>query len=218
MFQLQSVSIHYDDLSVLTDISFEIRPGEKVALVGESGCGKSSLLNYLRQQLAAEQLAWCPQHHGLVPPLSAFHNIFMGRLEQYSLFQAVRNLIVPLASEKQIIEQLLVELGLSEKLMISIDRLSGGQQQRVALARALFRQAAVFLGDEPVSALDPVQGKKMLQLINQRHQTSVVALHDRDLALACFDRVIALGQQQIVLDAPASQLTRADLDAVYARR
>ena len=107
------------------------------------------------------------------------------------------------------------ELGLQDKLFTSVDQLSGGQAQRVALGRALYTQRPVLLADEPVSSLDEHQGLDLLQRALARHPTAAVALHDRELALQCCDRIIGLGEGKILLDAPASTLTLSDLDTLY---
>jgi len=107
------------------------------------------------------------------------------------------------------------QLGLRDKLFTSVDQLSGGQRQRVALGRALYRQQPVFLGDEPVSSLDPLQADELLALVLKQHETAVVSLHNRRLALNHFDRIITLRAGRIVFDGPSAGLTMAHLDAMY---
>ena len=90
--------------------------------------------------------------------------------------------------------------------------LSGGQQQRVSVARALFNGRPIVIGDEPVSALDPVQGAAVLGRLAERHETLVLALHDLPLALAHATRILVLDGGRIALDAPAARRSRpADL-------
>ncbi|WP_217645547.1 ATP-binding cassette domain-containing protein [Oceanisphaera psychrotolerans] len=78
LFRFQQESLGYAGSPVLRELTLELRRGERVALLGESGTGKSTLLRRLRELRPAE-VAWCPQQPGLVPMLSAFHNIYMGR-------------------------------------------------------------------------------------------------------------------------------------------
>lgn len=200
--------------AALSDISLSIKAGEKVALIGPSGAGKSSLLSVL-QQHGAEQSAWCPQDGGLVDSLSAYNNIFSGGLERHSSLYNALNLLRPFARPLAEITQLTEQLGIRDKLFTSVDQLSGGQRQRVALGRALYRQQAVFLGDEPVSSLDPLQANELLGLVLQRHKTAVVSLHNRRLALQHFDRIIALRAGRIVFDGPSTGLTEPHLDVMY---
>lgn len=214
LFELRRHSLSYAGKPVLESIDLRIEAGEKVALVGPSGAGKSSLLRLLQLQ-HNDQIALCPQQLALVQPLSLFHNIYMGRLGQHPWWYNLTNLVWPLHRPKIEIEQLATLLGLESKLGVSVDKLSGGQQQRAALGRALYQKRPVFFGDEPVSSLDEYQADQILTLLCQRHQTLVVALHDQQQALKHFDRLIALKQGRLVLDAPCSELDCDRLAAVY---
>lgn len=217
MFELHQHSIHRQGIAVLHEITLRIEQGEKVGLLGPSGAGKSTLLEALRQQQPL-QSAWCPQQSALVPMLSVFHNIYMGALDRHGALYNLVNLIRPTTAQWQQVEQLAGELGIADKLRTSIDRLSGGQAQRTALGRALFSQRDVLLADEPVSSLDENQGEALLQLALSRHHTSVTALHDRELALHCCDRIIGLKGGRIIIDAPSQNLSVQDLNELYRRR
>ncbi len=217
MFRLHQHSIRRQGVAVLQEVDLRIEQGEKVALLGPSGAGKSTLLEALRQRQPL-QSAWCPQQGALVPMLSVFHNIYMGALDRHSALYNLANLIRPMAAQWQQIEQLAAELGIAEKLRTSVDRLSGGQAQRTALGRALFSQRDVLLADEPVSSLDESQGEALLRFALARHHTAVSALHDRELALHCCDRIIGLRDGRIVIDAPSRNLRLQDLNELYRRR
>ena len=221
MFKLD----HYCLDHRLNDISLSINAGEKVALLGPSGGGKTTLLNTLHQQTSeltcADNIAWCPQEHGLVEPLSGYHNIYMGQLQQHNALYNLVNLIKPLAKPKKAINELAAELGLETDLLFKpVSQLSGGQRQRIGIGRALYRQQETFLGDEPVSSLDPVQAQQVLQLIIQRHTTTILALHNRKQALENFDRIIGIKAGRIVFDSPAKELIKNKyqaglLDSLY---
>src|SRR5690606_21529566 len=107
-------------------------------------------------------------------------------------------------------------VGLQEKLFTSVDKLSGGQQSRTSLARALYQQRSIFIGDEPVSAVDETQADLLLQLVSARHQTLVVALHDVELALRHCTRIIGLRNGGVELDRPAADCSAQSLLALYA--
>lgn len=221
VFYLEQHTLFYGQASqrdsgaaALSDISLSINAGEKIALIGPSGAGKSSLLSVLHQH-RAEHSAWCPQDGGLVDSLSVYNNIFSGGLERHSSLYNALNLLRPFARPLTEISQLTEQLGIRDKLFTSVDQLSGGQRQRVALGRALYRQQAIFLGDEPVSSLDPLQANELLGLVLQRHKTAVVSLHNRRLALQHFDRIIALRAGRIVFDGPSKGLTESHLDVMY---
>lgn len=214
LFQLRQQDLGYGSHTVLKKVTLSIQSGEKVALVGPSGSGKSTLLNHLFD-LRAANIALCPQDSTMVDLLSAYHNLFMGGMDRFGTMASLWNLIRPLKSARQQLEILADELGFADQLWKSVDRLSGGQRQRVAIGRALFRQQAIFFGDEPVSSLDPHQAEQLLTLILQRHQTAVVAIHNPELALKLFDRVLALRNGEILIDQPTSQLELAELKSLY---
>lgn len=219
LFQLIRCTFRYSgpeqgERPALADVTLTIGPGEKVALLGPSGAGKSTLLDLLYQQ-QPQCSALQPQGGGLVDLLSAYQNIFIGGLDRVGTVAALWNLVRPLAGQRQAITDLAQRLGLQDKLWHSVDRLSGGQRQRVALGRALFRQQPVFLGDEPVSAVDPVQAAELLTYVLQQHETAVVCLHNRRLALDLFDRIVVLQGGRICCDAPAGDLSAEQLDHFY---
>ncbi|MQX53497.1 ATP-binding cassette domain-containing protein [Alcanivorax sediminis] len=214
MFQFEQARLGHPGQAVFENLTLHIARGEQVALLGPSGSGKSTLLAALREQ-QADSVAWCPQSADLVPMLSVFHNIYMGALDRQHSLTNLRNLIWPTRAQKHAIGELADSLGLTDKLFTSVDRLSGGQAQRVALGRAIYSQRQVLLADEPVSSVDEHHGLTLLQQLLGRHDTAVVALHDRSLALQCCSRVIGLRDGIIALDAPCQSLTLADLDALY---
>ncbi|PMR73213.1 ATP-binding cassette domain-containing protein [Billgrantia endophytica] len=199
---------------VLPGLSLTLHRGDRVALLGQSGAGKSTLLAELRRRLGP-QAAWCPQHHGLVAQLAVYHNVYMGRLPEHSALANLWNLLRPLKRPWQAVAELCELLGLEGLMRRPVGQLSGGQRQRVAIARALYQQRDLFLGDEPVASVDPHQALRLLALIEERHHTSVVALHQRELALSHFDRVWGLRDGRLVIDAPAGELTLAELDTLY---
>ena len=214
VFTFDHQSAHYNGKTVLSDFSFSIEDGEKVALIGKSGTGKSTLLNLMYEQ-QSNQSALIPQALGLVESLSVFHNTFMGRLDQHSWLHNLANLVYPLPAEKEHIAELLGTLNLSEKLFVAVGELSGGEQQRTAIARALYRNSAILLGDEPVSSLDEHQSRKILSKLVSSHTTVVLALHHVAHALEYTDRVIGIDNGSIVLDSPTSALNAGDLTELY---
>ena len=214
LFELTGASVGYEGRPVLVDLDLAIRRGERVAVMGRSGAGKSTLIRLLFGQRPAE-IALVPQAAALVRTLSVFHNVFMGRLDRRSTLHNLRTLISPRRDDVDEVGRVLDSVGLADKLFAPAGTLSGGQQQRASVARALYNGRPIVIGDEPVSALDRVQGAEVLSLIRRRHETLVVVLHDIPLALAHADRIVVLERGRKVLDRPAASLTAADLVPYY---
>ncbi|MFE8071430.1 ATP-binding cassette domain-containing protein [Marinobacteraceae bacterium S3BR75-40.1] len=212
--RLKDAHVHYGGSTVLGPLSLDIEPGAHVALVGRSGAGKSTLLGLLYQQ-AQGQAAYLPQDLGLVQSLSAFHNVFMGQLDRHATWYNIANLIKPFRREVEAVSALLEKLSMEDKLWSAAWELSGGQRQRTAIARALYQKAELLLADEPVSALDGPQAHVVMQTLISAYPTSVIALHDVELALRYTDRVIGIQGGRIALDAPSDQLTAQDLMPLY---
>lgn len=215
MIGFQGSDLGYGAHIALGNLTLQIAEGEKIALIGQSGAGKTTLLHALYAQIP-DRAALCPQELGLVDALSVYHNIYMGRLDHHNALYNALNLVRPAPAHVQSIRRLACKLGLETLLRRPVASLSGGQRQRVALGRALYRQQPVFLGDEPVSNLDPTQGRKILAMALAQHDTAVVALHNRQLALQLFERVIGIRQGAIALDGPTHSISAAQLQRLYA--
>lgn len=212
--EVSNLSASYGGERVLGPLSLSLAAGERVALVGRSGAGKSTLLSLLYDQ-ADSGTAFLPQDLGLVDTLSVFHNVYMGQLDRHSAVYSLINLLFPLTKPRGEIQVILDELGLGGKLREPAGELSGGQRQRTAVARALYQQGSMLLADEPVSALDGPLARRVMDALSRGYPTSVIALHDVDLALAYSDRVVGIQDGHIALDEPSSRLSTADLQPLY---
>ena len=209
-FELKGASAGYNGRPVLFDIDLTVRAGERVAVMGRSGAGKSTLLGLLYAQRPAD-VALVPQASALVRPLSVFHNVYMGRLDRHSTAHNLRNLVWPAASRVAEVRGVLESVGLEAEIFKAAGALSGGQQQRTSVARALYNGRPVLIGDEPVSALDRIQGSEILSLLGRSHATLVLALHDVHLALEHAGRIVVVEHGRKVIDEPAGTLTANDL-------
>ena len=96
-----------------------------------------------------------------------------------------------------------------------VDKLSGGQRQRVALARALYQQQEIFIGDEPFSALDPLMSSRLLETVFAQHNSVIMVMHDRELAMSAFDRVIALDKGRLVLDSKQQSINQQQITQLF---
>ena len=201
-------------------ISMRIDRGEFVAIVGQSGSGKSTCMNIIgcldvptdgtyrldgrdvgkmsRNELAAirnEKLGFIFQQYNLLPKLNLLENV------EVPLIYAD----VPRAERHALAKAALERVGLGNKLKNKPSQLSGGQQQRVSIARALVRNPPVILADEPTGALDSHTGREVLAMLQQLHQqghTVVLITHDNSIAVQA-ERIIRLEDGQIVYDGDA---------------
>jgi len=213
-FYLEEQNISYGDFTVLSDFNLSIKKGEKVALLGKSGSGKSTLLKHLFD-IQKDSCTYIPQELGLVNNLSVFHNIYMAKLDENSLFENLSNLVFPSSKYKQQILEVLKHLELEDKLSSKIANLSGGQKQRCAIGRAIFDAKPILLADEPISALDEYLSDKTLKLLTSMFDTSICALHNVPLAIENFDRVIGLKNGSILVDKACDELTQEDRQKLY---
>ncbi|WP_226705139.1 phosphonate ABC transporter ATP-binding protein [Microbulbifer elongatus] len=226
----------------LTDVSLQVEPGEQLAVIGPSGAGKSTLLRLLataqqptsgqvqvlgsdpwamasgaRQKLRAG-IGLIQQSPPLPPRQRVLTAVAAGRAGQWSRLKSLLNLLYPLDTAN--ITSTLARLDMATKLFERCDQCSGGELQRVAIARALYQQPQVYLADEPVSAMDPVLAEHTLTLLSrearQSHATLLVSLHNLELALKHFPRVVGLRDGRILFDKATADVRRQELDHLYA--
>ena len=214
MFELDRANVSYGNQVALRNVSLRIAAGERIAFIGPSGAGKTTLLRTLYEQ-RPQDASFVHQHYALVPQLSTFHNVYMGRLDRYSAWRNLRNLIWPRRDAKAEIIPLLDDLGLEPFTFKRVGELSGGQQQRAAIARAMYRASDVMFADEPVSSVDPHQAGAVLELIMKSQQTVILSLHAVELALQFAQRIIGLRLGSIVFDLPANQVSASHLTQLY---
>jgi lipoprotein-releasing system ATP-binding protein len=210
------------DLVLFENLSFEVRPGEMMALVGASGSGKSTLLhilgalerasqgdvyfanlqlNSLPDDAAADfrnrEIGFVWQFHYLLPEFTALENVAMPQLMRGRPWPAVRDEAA----------QWLREVGLEARGHHRSGELSGGEQQRVALARALINKPKLLLADEPTGDLDGPTAEVVFDLIARLHRehqlTSLIATHNLAFAQRCH-RVLRLHQGHVEEVAPDS--------------
>ncbi len=214
LFNLENVDVTYQNRIVLHQVNLEIRSGEKIALVGPSGAGKTTLLHKLFQ-LRPQECSFVHQHFALVPQLSVFHNIYMERLDYCAIIHKLLSIIKPQKKRIEKIRPILKAVGMEEKLFTKVEELSDDQQQRVAVGRAIFRGKGILLADEPVAAMDPLEGNAILKrIVNTRH-TVILALHSVEFTLKYAQRVVGLCGGKIKFDLPADQVTSDHITDLY---
>lgn len=224
--------------AVLNGISLKVKRGEKVAILGPSGAGKTTLfraisgflpirsgtitvdgtgVNGLRgKHLRAlrRRIGMISQCHDMVDRLKVYQNVMAGALGRWSTSHALRFLVFPLKSELAEAGRALEKVGLAHKLRSRTSALSGGEHQRVAIARALIQQPLILLADEPIASLDPVLSRQILDLLcGLAHETGftlMCSLHQPEFAYEYFDRVIKITEGNIESPAvpPSQSLVR----------
>lgn len=227
----------------LREVSLALAAGEAVAVIGPSGAGKTTLLQAVACALKPTagtlaldgqdpwqlprpalqrlrgQLFLAPQVPPLPPRQRVVTSVLAARLPALGLVASLRSLFYP--HDIPAAHAALERFDLAEKLFERVDRLSGGERQRVGLARALLAPARLWLIDEPLSALDPTRARQaigvLVQAARERGVTLLATLHQVDVALAQFPRIVGLRDGALAFDLPAAQVTPERLQRLYAQ-
>jgi phosphonate transport system ATP-binding protein len=230
---LRDVCVAYGGQLALDGFDLDVFAGERVALVGPSGAGKTTALRLCTGLVALERgtvsvlgrdlataspadltdvrrrIGTINQQLDLVRSLRVVHNVNAGHLGSWSRRRALRSLVRPVGLDEA--RDALGRVGIADKLLERTDRLSGGEQQRVALARVLVQAPDLILADEPVSSLDPARADEVMQLLGEvvvgRDRTLIVSLHDFRLAKRRCDRIVGVRAGRVAFDLPAAAVT-----------
>ena len=230
--ELDRVSVSYGRVAALIDVSFQLGPGDQVAVVGPNGAGKSTLFNVvagiIRPDRGAVRIygSWPSEHIcvGYVPqrnridwrfPVSVADVVMMGRVRKIGLFRW------PSTRDRVAVRDALAQVGLADLANRQIGELSGGQQQRVFLARALAQQAELLLLDEPLTGLDLPSRDAILTILAELHHQGVATLtatHDLNQAAEHFPRILLLNRRVVAFGPPQEALTAQALAAAYGNQ
>ncbi|OCG30895.1 macrolide ABC transporter permease/ATP-binding protein MacB [Gilliamella sp. Choc6-1] len=204
-------------IQVLKSINLTINAGEMVAIIGASGSGKSTLMNILgcldkptlgtysiggrtTSQLSPDELAQLRREHfGFI--FQRYHLLnaltAQGNVEIPAIYAGVTN-----EQRQKRANEILIRLGLAEKIDSKPNQLSGGQQQRVSIARALINGGQIILADEPTGALDRKSGLEVMAILQELHQqghTVIIVTHDSNIAQSA-QRIVEISDGNIISD------------------
>lgn len=242
MLEVINLTKIYDGkVLALDEVSFKVKPGEFLAIIGLSGSGKSTLLRCINRLIEPTdgQIIWNGvdvtaasqdemrhirrrigmvfQHFNLVNRSKVITNVLAGRLGYVNPATSLFN-----SFPKKDMDMAMVQLkrfDIEDQAYKRADELSGGQQQRVGIARAMMQEPEMILADEPVASLDPVLAHSIMQhleTINDELGVTVLcSLHFLDLVHRYADRVIALKDGQMKFDGPPKDIDDANFKKIY---
>ena len=239
MLEIHNLTKIYDGKVLAVDnVSFEVKKGEFLAVIGLSGSGKSTLLRCINRLIepTSGQIMWNNiditsasqnemrnvrrkigmvfQHFNLVSRSKVITNVLSGRLGYINPALSLINRF-PQTDIEMALKQL-DRVGIADQAYKRADELSGGQQQRVGVARAMMQEPEIILADEPVASLDPVLAPSIMQYLEDG-VTILCSLHFLDLVHEYADRAIALNQGQLMFDGPPKEIDDARFRSIYGQ-
>ncbi|MEE8356996.1 MAG: phosphonate ABC transporter ATP-binding protein [Anaerolineales bacterium] len=244
MLEIKNLTKIYEGgTQALYDVSFTVKPGEFLAVIGLSGSGKSTLLRCINRLIeptegqviwngedvtAASQeemlrirrkIGMIFQHFNLVSRSRVITNVLAGRLGYVNPAMSLINRFPK--SDMEMAFKQLDRVSIADQAYKRADELSGGQQQRVGIARAMMQEPEIILADEPVASLDPVLAHSIMQYletINKEEGVMILcSLHFLDLVHRYADRAIALNEGKLMFDGSPQDIDDAKFKEIYGK-
>jgi phosphonate transport system ATP-binding protein len=244
MLEVINLTKIYDgDVLALDNVSFKVKQGEFLAVIGLSGSGKSTLLRCINRLIEPTEgtILWNGvditeashdemlkirrkigmvfQHFNLVSRSRVMTNVLAGRLGYTNPAMSLLNRF-PKSDIEMALKQL-ERVGITEQAYKRADELSGGQQQRVGIARAMMQEPEIILADEPVASLDPVLAHSIMQYLEQINQEDgvmiICSLHFLDLVHRYANRAIALNEGKLMFDGTPEAIDDEKFKEIYGK-
>ncbi len=231
ILQVAGINFSYNHRAILEGITFQLRRGQILGILGVNGAGKSTLLKCLDRVLApgagmimldgrdmkmmsrnhiATRMGYVPQHYSN-ESLTVFDAVLLGRKPHITWSPSPRDLSV--------VEKVLRRLDIDHLALCPTTHLSGGEIQKVIIARALAQEPDILLLDEPTSNLDLKNQLQVIRIITdavrETRMSAVVALHDINLALRFVDHFLMLKEGTVHALAPRDAINPTDIEEVY---
>ena len=230
MLQLscQNLTLGYEGVAVLSDLSFDINTGDYLCIVGENGSGKSTLMKAILglkssqagsilkgDDLEANEIGYIPQQTSVQKdfPASVKEIVRSGFLNRCGFRPYYKNI------EKQMAQASMERLGITALAKRCYRELSGGQQQRVLLARALCATRKILLLDEPAAGLDPVASLDMYSLIKDLNNSGITIImisHDIASSVKYASHILHVGQRTVVFNGTVADYLKSEVGRFYA--
>ena len=219
MIEFRNVSFSYGDANVVENLSFTIKKGETVGLIGANGAGKSTIMKLMLGLLPAQGeilVDGMPVTKQNLPPIrqkigfvlqDSDNQMFMPTVYEDMIF-GPRNYGLSREEADARVDRVLRELGLENLKHRHNHKISGGEKRMAAIATILAMEPEMIVMDEPSTALDPVNRRRVISTINSRKETKLIASHDLDMILDTCQRVILLNHGRIVADGEAETILR----------
>ncbi len=231
MLEVKNLNFGYSKSNIIEDISFSVHKGDCVAILGNNGVGKSTLvkcinriynvkegeillnnqnINNLSRNDIAKQIAYVAQF-GEHNSSTVFDTVMLGRMP-YIKF-------APSENDYKIVEDVLKQLGIEHLAMRNINEMSGGQVQKVMLARALAQQPKILILDEPTNSLDMKSQHMLLKLVQdivkEQNICAIQVLHDINLAIRYCNKFIFLKNKKIFTETDREGITGDIIKSVF---
>lgn len=242
LLSIKNVSKKYNNgTNALKNISFDVKKGEFISVIGPSGSGKSTLLRSINKmidisqgsilfedknienlkktqiELVRREIGMIFQSYNLVERLTVIENVLHGRLGYKSIIAAILGIYSE--EEKKEAFSFLERVNMTKYAYQKCSELSGGQKQRVGIARAIMQKPKLLLCDEPIASLDPKTAENIMdylkKIVTELKITCIVNLHQVDIAKKYSDRIIALNKGEKIFDDKAEKLTEKMIEFIY---